>query len=876
MVTNETDSRASLLERLLARYTDWAATHPWRVLGSALALLTVCWALAGQLHIKGDFVSLLPSQSGTAKRFRAALERKASGASTLVVVIESPDAAANQRFIDQLAPRVRQLPAGLVASVQTGAQAERQYFQDFRWLFASERDLRLVRCELHQQREQQAIDLGLDEPCAVQVDDDLRALGGSVGDSMLSATEPAKDAAASPSRSPSPNAAAVGAGLPAIRERLERELAAQDRFKSDYFRNPSGSRYALVIRSSAAGMGELSSDELLRRVTLLVEQLHPASFHPRAEVGFTGDIPNALAERKSLIADIALVSALALALILVVILGYFRSALALVHIGLSAAVGCGVAFAVAKLAFGHLNMASGFLGSIIAGNGINIPMIYFARYRELRGAGLELLPALRRAALDCRRGTWLGAVAAAGAYLSLGVTSFRGFSEFGLIGGAGSLACWFAAFGLCPASIAALERFAVTRRRALAPKPVDPTVTRWLGGLATRRPLLLLLAVAVAAVVLARPIARYAADPWEYDFGKLRSASSSKRGAGHFSIKADEIFGTRGSPDLLLASDLAHAANVADAVVARDRQLFGGKLVERVSTAYDYLGGRPQVVQRKLEILAEIRQELDRAMPHLRGADLEFARTFRPPESLRALTASDLPPLLRERFTETNGRFGTAVFVEIDRKLSRSRGEQLLKIADLLEGVREANGTDVPNASRASVFAEMIRSMTRDAPRAIAVAFAVVLVVSTLATGAFLPAAAVLSSLLLAVWFTLGAAAGFDVRLNFLNFVALPLTFGIGVEYSINLYDRVRALGDVKRSLQSVGGAIAACSLTTMLGYGTLLFGDNLALRSFGKYAVIGELSCLLTALLVLPAGLTLFRRRPRAPDGEVLSNAPG
>ncbi len=865
MVTNETDSRASLLGRWLADYTSWAAMHPWRVLGAALLLLTACWGLASQLRIKGDFVSLLPSESGTAKRFRAALERKVSGASTLVVVIESPDASANERFIDQLAPRVRQLPRELVASVQTGAQAERQYFKDFRWLFAAERDLRLVRCELQKEREQQAADLGLDEPCAVQVDDDLRALGGSVGDSVLtastSASAPASAKAAGMDTPPTSNANVDASPLSAIRERLEREMAAQDRFKSDYFRNPSGTRYALVIRSSAAGMGELSSDELLRRVTQLVDDLRPASFHPHAEVGFTGDIPNAAAERKSLLADIALVSTLALTLILTVILGYFRSALSLVHIGLSAAVGCGVAFAIAKLAFGHLNMASGFLGSIIAGNGINIPMIYFARYRELRGTGLELLPALRQAALDCRRGTWLGAVAAAGGYLSLGVTSFRGFSEFGLIGGAGSLACWFAAFGLCPASIAALERFAVTRRRAFVPKSADPTVTRWLGVLATRRPALLLLAVGVAAAVVARPVARYATNPWEYDFGKLRSASSSKKGAGHFSVKADEIFGTRGSPDLLLASDLPHAASVADAVVARDRQLFSGKLVQRVTTAYDYLGGRPAVVGRKLELLAEIRHELDRAMPHLNGADREFAQTFRPPESLRALTASDLPPLLRERFTETNGRFGTAVFVEIDPKLSRSRGEQLLKIAELLEGVREDDEV-VPNASRASVFAEMIRSMTRDAPRAIAVAFAVVVVVSTLATGAFLPAVAVLSSLLLAVWFTLGAVAGFDVRLNFLNFVALPLTFGIGVEYSINLYDRVRTVGDIRRSLQSVGGAIAACSLTTMLGYGTLLFGDNQALRSFGKYAVIGELSCLATALLVLPAGLTLFQRR--------------
>jgi len=514
------------------------------------------------------------------------------------------------------------------------------------------------------------------------------------------------------------------------------------------------------------------------------------------------------------------------------------------------------------LAFGHLNMASGFLGSIIAGNGINIPMIYLARYRELRVSGQALEPALQQAALDCRRGTWLGAVAAAGAYLSLGVTSFRGFSEFGLIGGTGSLACWVAAFGLCPASIAALDRFRFAARRTATPNARNPVVTRGLGWLATRRPLLLLLLLGIGATLLARPIARYASNPWEYDFGKLRSKSSSKSGAAHFSVKADEIFGTRGAPDLLLARDLAGAASIADAVVARDQRLFGGKLVERVTTAYDYLGGRPAIVQRKLEVLADIRRELDRDMPHLQGADLEFAHTFRPPESLRALGPSDLPPLLRERFTETDGRFGTAVYVEIDPKLSRSRGEQLLKIANLLEGVREPSGQIAPNASRASVFAEMIRSMTRDAPRTIAVAFAVVVVVASLATGSFGPLLAVLASLLLAVWLTLGAAAVFEVRLNFLNFVALPLTFGIGVEYAINFYDRVRAVGDIQKSLQSVGGAIAACSLTTMLGYGTLLFGDNLALRSFGKYAVIGELSCLITALLVLPAGLTLLRRR--------------
>jgi hypothetical protein len=430
-----------------------------------------------------------------------------------------------------------------------------------------------------------------------------------------------------------------------------------------------------------------------------------------------------------------------------------------------------------------------------------------------------------------------------------------------LIGGTGMLACWCGAFGLCPAIITLIEGRGSPLTAAR--KPFNPWLMDRTSKISLGRPaavLLVFLGLALAAIVPAR---HYLASPWENDFSKLRSASSSRAGAAHWSSRADEIFKTRGSPELLLARDESEALAVADAVVARDKRFFGGKLVERVTTVFDYLGGRPESVARKLALLAEIRDELDRALPRLRGADREFAEAWRPPERLRPLTPADLPPLLRERFTESNGRFGTPIYVQIDSQLSRSRGESLLRIAALLEGVRGQDGQIVPNASRATVFAEMIRSMTRDAPRAIGVALLFVVVACALATHAWLPLGAVLGSLLLGVWLTVGVAALADVRLNFLNFVALPLTFGIGVEYAINLYDRVRSLGgDIAAGLRSVGGAVAVCSLTTMLGYGSLLVGDNLALRSFGKYAVFGELSCLTTALLVMPAGLALWRRR--------------
>jgi predicted RND superfamily exporter protein len=96
------------------------------------------------------------------------------------------------------------------------------------------------------------------------------------------------------------------------------------------------------------------------------------------------------------------------------------------------------------------------------------------------------------------------------------------------------------------------------------------------------------------------------------------------------------------------------------------------------------------------------------------------------------------------------------------------------------------------------------------------------------------------------------------VRLNFLNFVVLPITFGIGVDYAVNIVQRWRqeGAGSLARVLRETGGAVALCSLTTIIGYGSLLTADNRALRGFGLLASLGELSSIMAALLALPAWL--------------------
>jgi hypothetical protein len=102
------------------------------------------------------------------------------------------------------------------------------------------------------------------------------------------------------------------------------------------------------------------------------------------------------------------------------------------------------------------------------------------------------------------------------------------------------------------------------------------------------------------------------------------------------------------------------------------------------------------------------------------------------------------------------------------------------------------------------------------------------------------------------------------VRLNFLNFVALPVTFGIGVDYAVNVVQRYirEGRGSALVSIKATGGAVVLCSLTTMLGYLALVRSTNFGVRSLGIAAFIGEICCIVASVLVLPAVMVLLDRR--------------
>jgi predicted RND superfamily exporter protein len=500
--------------------------------------------------------------------------------------------------------------------------------------------------------------------------------------------------------------------------------------------------------------------------------------------------------------------------------------------------------------------------AFVMGNGTNYAIVLLARYEEHRRQGLSAADATLEACGALWRSTGVAAVASALSYLSLTVTGFRGFSQFGLIGAAGCLFAWLGTFLVMPA----LLRLFDARGPGMVVGRARRSPLQALAGLIERSPRTVLAAGAVITVVLLAGAGRFGQDPFEYDFRKLAIEKEMDAQAKQFDREKGELFGRWPEPTVVLADRVEDMPALRAAIRKADAELPGRDVIGKMVTVEDLLPGSADMQEKKLALLAEIRRAAgDPAMELLDADDKRQLDRLRPPSALRALQPSDLPPLARRLFTEADGSIGRVLLVyPPEQGVSLWNGRDLLRIASVLQRVTLPDGRQVDTSGSAVIFAAMIRSILRDGPLATLASLAAVILLVLLRVRPFKAAVGVIGGLLVGVCWMAGIAGWLGMKVTFLNFIALPFIFGVGVEYAIHVVSEFQQHGNVRRTVVSAGGPVALCSWSAIVGYGSLLAANNGALRGLGGVATLGELTCLLAALVMIPAALMLARR-PRA-----------
>src|SRR5262249_44008739 len=220
--------------------------------------------------------------------------------------------------------------------------------------------------------------------------------------------------------------------LDEMKRRLEHSANGLGSLEHGRLTTSDGRTSTVVVIPPGGLFGERAGEFLLAAVKRTIADIGPPS---SLEVGFSGEIESALEERAALEKDLLWATAICVLLVGVVVGLYYGRLRAVPLMAAPAGLGTVLAVAVAPRAFGYLNSSTAFLGSIILGNGINFAIIQMARYEEERRNGRPTEPALARSLEATVRATAVAALAASCAYGSLTITRFRGFSQFGVIGG---------------------------------------------------------------------------------------------------------------------------------------------------------------------------------------------------------------------------------------------------------------------------------------------------------------------------------------------------------------------------------------------------------------------------------------------------------
>lgn len=813
----------SILEKLSKSFVR----HPWRWLFAILLSMAPMAWLSSQLSIQSDFKTLLPENKPSVVALNRIVDR-VGGVGNLAIAVECTDYKVTERFIEDLVAELKKLPRPYVRYIEYNSKGLRQFYTDNRYLFIDFKDLRQIRRRIAKKIRHEKLK---NNPLYIALEDEK--IDFNVSD---------------------------------IEDKYKKETEKYDGYTDGYYFGEGGKLAAVIIQPYGSATGTHFAKDLMAKVKGIVDGLKPSSYHPSMKVSFTGKYKRVLEEYNQLILDVLSTLALCLFLVAAILYLYFLRFRVIWLLTTPLLIGTIWTFGITKLHIGYLNSQTAFLGCIIVGNGVNSGIILLARYLELRRLGQTIEQAMVTAYSRTWLATFAAAITTSMAFAALGFSEIKGFTQFGFVGGIGMLLCWLATYLILPPLLVLSEKVLPIVRKSRFTSKQWEFVFYPVGSLVSHSPRLIALFGAFLVVLSAGLAIKFLPDSLEYDFSKLKNKPKKEVGLS-LRLRVQNIFGKNLAPVMILLDDEKQAEYICDEVMKRETHLKNHeKTIDYCQTLQSYL---PKDQDKKLVEIQKIQHLLqDNSLNFIDKKYRAEIDEFRKAVDLRPLGLKDLPDQIRRNYQEMDGRLGRVVYVFPNPLVDLSNGRTLIQFSDTLSNIRLPDGNVVHMSGESAIFADLLRAIVHDGPIATLLSFLAVSICIIIMFRRRRPVTYVLGGLVTGVVLMLGLQAIFQVRLNFFNFIALPVTFGIGVDYGVNLLQRYKyeGRGSVRRVLGTVGGAIALCSMTTIIGYTTLLTATNQALASFGLLALFGELSCLFASIVIMPGVLHSFDRRLGAP----------
>jgi len=638
--------------------------------------------------------------------------------------------------------------------------------------------------------------------------------------------------------------------------------------------------------------GSETIDALRRHVSAV------ASRHPETRIGLTG-LPvmenDEMRSSQAAMIEASLLSLFGVACLFVAGFGGVRHPLLTVAVLLLAMAW---SFGYITIAVGHLNILSVSFTVVLIGLGIDFGVHYVARYLQHRESLTPCDDALLQTAVGVGPGILTGAATTAIAFFTAGFTEFTGIAELGAVAGGGILLCCAGTLIVLPSLIHLADR---QRDQEPVPGPLDIHV--WFTPMLRRPAWAFCVSVGLTTFV-ALGMSRLwydhnllnlqpeGLDSVRLEHRLIEESDQSVWFALSLARSAEELLARKAQFESLdsvdrvdeIASLLPNQEHVKQPIIARIQSLLGGLPhrtpaipIERPEALDPILAqlesdlarsprgrqiaGRLHSIRTALQQTSaqECYRRLSEYQRHAAEDLLNGMRSLSEVSNPEPPDYSDLPESLVNRFLGPNGRHLMKVY---------SRGS--IWDMDAMERfVHDVRSVDPKATGNPLQTYEASRQMKRSYEQAALYALAAIFALIYLDFRSLRHTLLAMLPVGLGMLLMFGLLGWLGEPLNPANMIVLPLILGIGVDDGVHIvHDYLRRKGPYRMSA-STASAILITSLTTMVGFGSLMIASHRGLQSLGRVLTIGVTCCLFSSFVMLPAALVWSTQDEQDDDGS-------
>jgi len=892
-------------EKILKNWARFAALHPWWVIGGILLLSVISLFLIKNLDLNMRYSDLLPEHDKMAQEFDRIIKEYKS-ASNSIIVLQGTESEI-KRFADTVVPKIRDIKTYVD---RVDFKIDEKFIANHGFMLTRAedlektvdmfKDLNLIPLLTHINDnfeaeyigQEEALSTGEKEENAVRYLDGL-AFWIQTLDRFVGNSEKANKALA--------------------------DTACSQLLYGDPYIISQDKHTLLILVKPTFNVMDVA--KCIKSTDSLQTILNAANKDfPEVRAGLTGMVPMQRDENVYVMKDLKNTFIIALVLVMVLFMVSFRMWSAPLLAGFNLLLAVAITAGVISIYPGRLNPMTAMFAAILIGLGIDFSIHIISVYNERRAIDRDAVSAMEQTLLRSGSGIITGGVTTAAAFFTLVISVSRGIKEMGIILGIGIICAMLTTLAGLPALLIARERMALRiTHRPFKPRNVEFTALGNLGKSIRHRPLAYILIGIVLTGLLFYQMLNVKFDPNMLNIEPrgIKSVALHDTLINAFSLSTDFAMVTTSSIEesYKIAEDtkempsVSLVENISDWCPPLEQQLKRRVYVQLIHNNIRANKKGLLLRERNVQAIIEQLKRLDMNIYELSqtafmgGQDRvdKKCRSIIGDENggksgSNIIALADKIGKYRKSAVSGLNRFQDYYFSNLRSKLLSMSNANIIRLRELPEGIKGrfmnnkgdnflvtiyAKG-QVWNFQSLRSFTEQMASISpkitgtplvmlrlidyigRDGLRATILTVVIVLLLLWLDFRSFRLALLGIIPLLAGAIWMVGLLRTFGLAFTVVNVMGIPMIVGIGIDDGVHLLHRYRVEGfnKTKKVLRSTGKAILLTSLTTMVGFGSLLIAKYRGFIGLGALLLLGVGACFITTVLFLPAIISLMQRR--------------